>query len=203
HPLWINRHFLEQAEFRNGKLEVGDAAFSSLYVDVKYMDVRALRRILALAKQGLHVCWKNDPDQPGKVKSKDFATTLQELKALKNVSADFAKTVQRAPLIQGDSIPEYWCRVAADGTHYLFLAQMKSKHLKYPIYSGQSIMEVSDFKTVTLHINGKKIQQRLEFKPYQSLLLKISLNGEMEYMDIAFVPKEPIVRPKEKQRMNF
>ncbi len=51
HPLWINRHFLEQAVFENGKISVGDAEFSTLYIDVKYMDVRALRRILQLARK--------------------------------------------------------------------------------------------------------------------------------------------------------
>src|SRR4030095_12971747 len=43
HPLLINRHFLEQSDFQNGKLMIGDAQFSSLYIDVEYMDARALR----------------------------------------------------------------------------------------------------------------------------------------------------------------
>jgi hypothetical protein len=65
HPLWINRYFLEQSVFQNGKLKVGDAEFNMLYVDVEYMDERALKRILALAKQGLPVCLKRSPQQPG------------------------------------------------------------------------------------------------------------------------------------------
>ena len=56
HPLWINRHFLEKAKFVKNKLVVGDAAFSLLYLDVKYMDIRALKPILKLAKEGLPVC---------------------------------------------------------------------------------------------------------------------------------------------------
>jgi len=75
--------------------------------------------------------------------------------------------------------------------------------LKYPVYSGQSLMEQSDYRELTFNISGKTITQEFEFKPYQSIMLKISPKGKIEMMDISFVPKDPIVRPKEKQRMNF
>jgi hypothetical protein len=185
------------------KLKVGDAEFSVLYIDVEYMDVRALKRILQLAKEGLPICLKRSPKQPGKMKSEDYTTMLSELTALENVSDNFNKVIDHPPLIQGDSIPDYWCRVEEDGTHYLFLAQMPSKDLKYPIYSGQSSMQQSDFRELTLNINAKTITQNFEFKPYQSLMLKISANGKVEFMDISFVPKDPVVREREEQRMNF
>lgn len=203
HPLWINRHFLEQAELREGKLEVGDASFSTLYVDVNYMDVRALRRILTLAQEGLPVCLKRSPREPGKNKSGEYAKLLSDLVSLQNVSADFMQTVAHPPLIQGDSLPEYWCRVEKDGTHYLFLAQWPSLDLKYPVYSGQSFMDQSDVKEWTITVNGKAIRKKFEFKPYQSLMLKISPDGEMDFMDIAFSPKDPEIRPRTKQKMYF
>ncbi len=203
HPLWINRHFLDQADFVNDKLVVGDAQFSTLYIDVEYMDVRALRRVLQLAKKGLPVCLKRSPQQPGKIKSEDYANLLNELTSLKNVTQDFKQVINHPPLIQGDSIPEYWCRVGNDGTHYLFLAQWHSKDLQYPVYSGQSFMNQSVFRELTLHVNGKTIKQNFEFKPYQSLMLKISPSGKFEYMDITFIPKDPIIRPREKQRTYF
>ena len=203
HPLWINRHFLDLAIFKNGKLEIGDAQFSTLYIDVKYMDVRALSRVLKLAKEGLPVCLKSFPSQPGKAKSENFNNMLKELNSLPNVSNEFNKVINHQPLLKGDNLPEYWCRVEADGTHYLFLAQGLSKELKYPIYSGQSFMEKSDFNELSITVNGKTVQQKFEFKPYQSLMLKISVDGDLEFMDIGFVPKDPIIRTKEKQRMNF
>lgn len=203
HPLWINRHFLEQASVQDGKLKVGESEFSTLYIDVKYMDVRALKRVVQLAEQGLPVCLKQDPDEPGKVKSGVYSDLLGKLVSLPNVSDNFQQTIDHPPLIQGDSIPDYWCRVSKDGTHYLFLAQRLSKDLKYPVYSGQSIMEKSDFLDLKLHIKGKTIAQKFEFKPYQSLLLKIDADGKVEEMDITFVPKTPIVREREKQRMYF
>jgi hypothetical protein len=228
-PVWINRSFLQEAKYQNEKLVVGDAQFSTLYCDVEYMDIRALAKVLEFAKQGLPVCMKRQPQQPGYTKSPEYKKILDELSSLKNVSADFKTVVQHPPLISltnnsipspsekvpkadeaGDSLPEYWCRVGADGSYYLFLAQPLSKDLKYPVYSGQSIMKQSVFRELTINVdaspaNGgrKTIQHKFEFKPYQSLMVKITPNGKMEFIDITFLPKEPIVREHEKQKMNF
>jgi len=203
HPMWINRYFLEKAVFKNNKIIVGDAQFSILYIDVDFMDVRALRTVLELAQEGLPVCLKKFPQEPGKIKSGVYSSLLNELASLENVSKNFNQVIDHPPLIQGDSIPEYWCRVEQDGTHYLFLAQLPSKDLTYPVYSGQSHMKQSDLRELTLTINGKTIRQKVEFKPYQSVMLKISAKGKVDYMDISFMPEAPIVRPREQQKMYF
>ncbi|HQW04161.1 MAG TPA: glycosyl hydrolase, partial [Saprospiraceae bacterium] len=203
HPLWINRHFLMQAEFKNGKLIVGDAAFSTLYIDVEYMDVRALRRILELAKKGLPVCLKKLPNQPGHIKTGSFDSILGELASLRIVSSDFNVVIDHPPLIQGDSLPGYWCRVEEDGSHLLFLAQPLSTYLTYPLYSGQSLMKQSVNRKLKFTIAGKTITLDVEFKPYQSVILKVAANGKVEQIDITFIPKEPVVRPRETQKMYF
>ena len=106
HPVWINRHFLEQAKYESDgsakgerKLKVGDAQFSSLYIDVDYMDIRALTKVLEFAKQGLPVCLKRTPKQPGYNKSPDYKKMLDELSSLKNVSPIFKNVVQHPPLM--------------------------------------------------------------------------------------------------------
>ncbi len=203
HPLWINRYFLEKATYDGDLLKVGDAAFSSLYVDVEYMDIRALERILELAKAGLTICLKRAPLEPGKVKSGTYGALLAELQALPNVSSDFQEIIHHPPLLRGDSLPDYWCRIEADGSHLIFLAQWPAKDLKYPVYSGQSFMDQSNFTDLTLFVNGHEIKERVEFKPYQSVMLRVSPEGEVEYMDISFVPKDPEVREREEQRMYF
>ncbi|MBX7141216.1 MAG: hypothetical protein K1X63_09075 [Chitinophagales bacterium] len=203
HPIWINRHFLEEAKYENGKLKFGDAEFSSLYIDVNYMDIRALKKVLELAKEGLPVCLKRFPKQPGFNKSPEYSTMLQELSSMKNVSQNFEEIVHHSPLIQGDSLPEYWCRVNTDGIYYLFLAQPLSKDLKYPVYSGQSLMKKPIYRELTININGKTFKKKFEFKPYQSLMLKISPDGKMKSVDIRFVPKDPVVRPHEPQKTYF
>lgn len=203
HPLWINRHFLEEARLHKGKLVVGDAQFSMLYLDVAYMDVRALRRVVELARAGLPVCLKRLPLQPGHVKAADYDALLRELEGLPTVKGDFKALVDHAPLVAGDSLPAYWCRVGRDGTHYLFLAQPLAKELTYPIYCGQSLMQQSIFRELAITVNGHEIRQRFEFKPYQSIMLKISPKGRMEFLDIGFMPSEPVVRPREEQKRYF
>lgn len=208
HPIWINRHFLENAECIHKELVVGDARFKTLYIDVNYMDIRALKKVLEFAKMGLPVCVKNPLTQPGKSKSDDYDKMYSELMALPNVANDFWSVISRPPLISSpissaDSLPAYWSRVDQKGNQYIFLAQWSAKRLMYPIYSGQSISKESTFTTLEIYANGKKNRLDLEFKPYQSIMLKISPRGKVEQMDIEFVPKEPIVRPREKQRMHF
>lgn len=202
-PLWINRNFLKKASFTNNRLQVGDAFFSAVYVDVQFMDDEALRRLTALAEQGLPVCLKRNPQEPGKNKSTDYNDVLMSLLALPNVSQDLTEVIKSPPLISGDIIPEYWCRIESDGTHYLFLAQPASTDLQYPIYSGQSLSSSSEFRNLQIYANQKLSELKIEFKPYQSVILKISPNGKIEYPDISFIPRDPVVRPKEPQRMHF
>ncbi|MFN8331722.1 MAG: hypothetical protein U0T81_10995 [Saprospiraceae bacterium] len=51
HPLWINRYFLDKGKMSNGKLKLGDAEFSLIYIDVQYMDIRALKGCVHLQKK--------------------------------------------------------------------------------------------------------------------------------------------------------
>ncbi|MCB9262532.1 MAG: hypothetical protein H6607_09175 [Flavobacteriales bacterium] len=203
HPLWVNRTFLDDAEVKNGKLIVGDAQFSVLYIDVNYMDIRALSRILELAQKGLPICLKKLPAQPGHNKSMEFDVFLHELKMQKNVSENFSEVIKSKPLIEGDTLPAYWCRKEKDGTLHLFLAQKISKNLEYPIYSGMSYMNQSDSVELIINANGKSIHQVFEFKPYQSLMIKIDPKGNWTFEDITFVPKDPIIRPRVKQKSYF
>lgn len=202
-PLWINRHFLEQGVMQHGRLQVGDASFSSLYVDVQYMDIRALRRILALAREGLPVCLKRLPHQPGQMKSHEYQQLLYALMGCRHVSDQWSQVIDHPPLISGDTIPDYWCRQEADGSMIMFLAQPLSSHLEYPVYSGQSLLGQSVFRRLTFNVNGRSSTQNVEFKPYQSVVIRITPSGKIKYEDITFIPKDPVVRPREPQKTYF
>ncbi len=203
HPIWINRYFLENAKYENQKLYIADAEFSLLYVDVRFLDIRALERILFFAQKGLPVCIKQRPLQPGKQKSEEFTRMLNQLYSLKNVSGEFQTLIKHPALIQGDSLPDYWCRITKDGTRYLFLAQWPAKNLKYPVYSGQSFASESKFMDFNIFHDNKIQNLKIEFKPYQSVMLKLSPKGRISFVDISYVPKDPVIRPREPQRMNF
>jgi hypothetical protein len=64
-------------------------------------------------------------------------------------------------------------------------------------------MDKSVFRDLEFNVNGKTIREKVEFKPYQSVMLKISPDGKLDYLDIGFVPKTPVVREREEQRMYF
>ncbi len=203
HPIWINRHFLEKARLVNGKLIVGDAKFNSLYLDVNYLDIRALKRILFFAQSGFPVCLKRDPIQPGFNKSLEFIKMLTQLQNLQNVSSDFEQIWNSKPLLSGDQLPEYWARVSVQGDTYLFLAQPKSKSLMYPIYSGQSFDNKCVKSKLNICVNGIQKKYKVEFKPYESVILKITEDSKISKVEIDYLPNDPIISPREKQRMNF
>jgi hypothetical protein len=156
-----------------------------------------------LANEGLPVVWKRDPFQPGKKKDREYGELVSRLKALSNVSDDLGEIIDHPPLISGDSIPDYWCRVRTDGTHCIFLSQWGARDVQYPVYSGQSYMDQSSETTLMFNIDGRAVSESIEFRPYQSVMLEIGPGGNVEYIDITFIPNDPQVRPKEKQRMYF
>ncbi len=203
HPLWINRYFLENSKVIGNKLVVGNLEFSVLYIDVKFIDIRTIKKLVNLAEQGIKICLKNTPIQPGLIKDSNYNNLVEKLKNFKNVSNDFFNLIEHPPLIKGDSLPEYWCRVDNDGTKYLFLAQWASKNLEYPVYSGQSFSNTLSSSEFTLFLNGKTNKINVTFKPYQSIMLKISPRGKIKFLDIYYRPKDPIVKPKEIQKMYF
>ena len=115
-PMWINSEFLEKAEFSNNRLKVGDFSFQACYVDVKYMDLTALRRLTELAQKGLPVCLKQIPAEPGFHPSDaEYKILLQKLNQLKNVKTSWQEMDQIGPLITGTESTDFWCRETADG----------------------------------------------------------------------------------------
>ncbi len=201
HPLWINRHFLERAYFVDGNIQVGDAVFKTLYIDVEWMDSDALTAILGFAKEGFRVCLKRDPKEPGKKKSGDYAKRLKELKACSSVSREFKPAA--FPLVTGEELPDYWCKKNKKEL-YIFFAHPFCQDLAYPIASGQSFTTETITRNITINANGKITEMNLHFRPYQSIMLKISANGSVTQEDIEFIPKDPVVKPLDPNiRMNF
>jgi hypothetical protein len=190
HPLWINGDYLEKSIIKNGKLFAGGAEFNSLYIDVEYIDYKYLIAVYEIAKKGFPVCIKRKPIEPGFIKHNDFQTIVESLYRLPDVSADFNIVNKSEPLISGDNIPDYWCRKTGDA-YYIFFANPHSSNLKYPLGYGQSKTSETIVRDIGINYSGKKFTVKLEFKPYQSLLLKVSIKG-VESEDIIFNPVEPV-----------
>jgi hypothetical protein len=192
-PLWINKYFLDRSVLKYGKLNCGDAVFSSLYIDVNYMDIDALKKILEFAKEGFPVCIKRLPKEPGKIKHAEYNSILKELTSLKNTGNDFSKVAVNKPLVEGKDLADFWCR-KTDDNYYIFFAQPKSFDLHLPIKYGQSFTDKEVNVPVKINIDGKTYDVNLKFKPYQSILLKISKAGKIEFPDITYNPSIPVVK---------
>jgi alpha-L-rhamnosidase len=198
-PLWINSEFLQKAQYKNGLLTVGDLAFKSLYIDVKYMDIVALTRILALAKEGLPICLKQIPADPSFKKiGKQYIDLLEQLKRPPNVKSSWSEIEGNTPLLSGLMNFDYWCRETDDGL-YLFFANPTARNLKFPLEYGQSLNYKKQYCDISINYHGKSTSIKLEFAPYQSLLMKIDKNGIYSFIDITFVPKAPVFIPRVKK----
>ena len=61
---------------------------------------------------------------------------------------------------------------------------------------GQSLNTKTISQDVVFNIEGKTINYKLVFEPYQSVALKIDVSGRIEVQPIKFVPKTPVVDGK-------
>jgi hypothetical protein len=190
HPLWINADFLSQGKVVGNKLYVNGLTFNALYVDVQHLDIESLEAILMLAEKELPVCLKLRPVQAGHLKDKRFDQLADRLVSLPNVMEEFDKLITQKPLIEGENLPEFWCR--SDGeSAIIFMANPLYKGLKYPLDYGQSHQDSTIAQKITINFNETSRPIELRFEPYQSLLLKMDKNGDIEFLDITFVPKIP------------
>jgi hypothetical protein len=191
HPLWINADFLSKARVQDGIMRVNDMTFNALYVDASFLDLESLEAIHGVAREGLPVYLKSKPAQAGKIKDEQFNLLLKKLFLLKNVYPAFAGKHSGKPLVEGTDLPEFRARTH-NGELRIFFANPTGKGLKYPLKYGQSLQKEVITKEITIHFNGRTIPVRLDFEPYQSLLLHISKKGEWRFENIVFRPKTPV-----------
>jgi hypothetical protein len=181
-PCWVTAHFLKDARFAGGKLTVGSADFTALYIDSEWLDMDCLKDVLRLAKAGLPVCIKRKPGQPGFRKSAEHWKLVDELCSLSNVSSDLARVRRNPPLVElvnaapGARPPESWCRTDGQTAH-IFFANPKTREIKYPLSYGQSETKDEISVPVRISIFGKTHETTLNFKPNQSLMVEIWAGG--------------------------
>lgn len=196
HPLWITDRLLADARVADGRLHCDEADFSCLYVDVEWLDKQALERISSLASQGLPVCVKRPPKEPGRNKSELYESTLAHLMSLDHVSVDFKNVHPAPPLVEGEDMPEFQCRIDTDSA-LIFFAHPKTKTLRFPMQYGQSATAEPMTWKGAIHLFGKTEEVTLNFAPYQSLALKLDRKGGIKPETIDYVPPAPPSPPVE------
>jgi hypothetical protein len=170
-PLWVSADALPKAAYVDGVLHCGEARFSSLYVDVEWLEAEALAEIRRLARQGLPVWMRKRPAQPGRAQSAGYECDLDALLARDSVRSNFAPA--NPPLVEGRDLPEFWCRVDGDEA-VLFFAHPASRGLTYPLRYGQAEEAGAVETPVVIHWGGRQTEARLAFAPQQSLLVQVS-----------------------------
>lgn len=195
-PVWINQNFLFSiTRDAEGKFICGNARINSLYVDVDYMEYESLRWIMLLAQDGLPVVLKHDPAEPGTMLTPLYTPTLEELKSLPNVSSELQAVVMEPPLVEGEELPDFWCRETADGL-LLFFANPKTGDLHYPLTYGQSYTDSTVTRQVTIHYKGLTSSGDILFEPYQSVVLQVDNQGGITPVNISFFPSPPLREEK-------
>jgi len=190
-PIWINQNFLlAMQQDEDDTYTCGDAKVTSLYIDVEYMEFESLRWIMMLAQNGLPVCLKRDPTEPGTLLSPQYLQALSALKSLPNVSSSLTEVINEPALIEGEEIPPFWCRKTSDAI-YIFFANPKTEGISYPLEYGQSFSNDTLQRNITINYLGFSLNTTLTFEPYQSLLIKVNNLGEMEPVSIGFTPSPP------------
>ncbi len=191
-PIWVNNEMLQKGRLDQGRLIIGDAAFDCLYLDVQYLDMLALQEIVKLAKNGFPVCLSQVPVEAGHIKHPQFPQLLESLQSLPNVSPELKAVCDKPPLLEGDDLPPYWCRQTERGL-LLFLANPRSKKLRFPIGYGESFQDKPVSRHLKIRFGKRSDELDLVFSPFQSILLEIPERGKIREMDIRFVPKDPVV----------
>jgi hypothetical protein len=191
-PVWINSEFLEKGKVENGVFYVGDAKLKIIYFDSKYLDYKVIKRLADLADLGLQIVMKQIPKEPGTIFHKDYQSLIEKILASRPDIASLPRNSE--PFIKGNNIPRHWCREDGD-TLYVFFPDPKSDKLKFPLEYGQSLNTTVSKIPVTISFKGESYYLNLEFKPYQSLLYRLS-EGKSEQIDIEFIPATPVVRQR-------
>lgn len=197
-PIWVTNHFLENSEYTDGRLKIGRMDFDFLYVELDWLDIKALQNLIKLAKMGCPICIIKKPSQPGFNKDKRYDDLLRELFSQKSVSGILQKTAQKPPLIEGAFIPEFWCR-QVDDELILFFSHPMTRSITYPMRYGQSFCETDMNIKIVINYAGHRNEINLQFKPYQAIILRVSKQGNVKFEDINLVIPPPTILPPDSQ----
>ena len=195
-PMWVNEHFLRDAQYTDGVLHCGATTFNSLYSEVEYMELSALHTLVRLAGEGLPVCLARLPKEPGKVKhEEEYRAAIDKLLSLPTVSRqsadgrptdgrDFAVASGVLPLIEGENLPDFWVREDGDD-YYVFVANPMTQTIRYPLEYEYAFTDKGSEREITVNHHGKSERLTLQFHPNESLLLHISPAGT-DFIDLNY-----------------
>ncbi|MFN8633696.1 MAG: glycosyl hydrolase [Chloroflexota bacterium] len=193
HPTWVSEPFLRQAQIVDGQISIGDVRFAGLYADVEWMDAGALEHVARLARGGAKIVLKRAPSSPGMRRNPQYAHWLAELSRLPNVSPDLS-ALGIQPLVEGQDVPPYWAKQGT-GELLIFFAHPFARDVHYPMRFGQSHCTERLTREVVIRYGSSARPVTLTFEPYQSVLLRVPLVGEVSTLDLEYTPEPAFPDP--------
>ena len=91
-------------------------------------------------------------------------------------------------MIAGDNLPDFWIR-QDDDTYYVFIANPLTQTIEYPLEYCYAFTDKGATHEITINHHGTSEAYTLNFRPTESLLLKIDANG-IQQIDLGFMPKK-------------
>ncbi len=182
-PTWVSDLFLRDAEFRNDRLHCGQTTFTALYLDCEWLDGDALDSITRLVAQGLPLCLKRLPRQPGRRRSPAYDAMLDRLVRSGRVADQFAEIAANRPVLSTVKPPPFRCRVV-DGDLTVFLAHPCAAGLTYPLEPGHFRTAGPVEMDLAIHWAGRRIDTRCAFGPAGSRVLSVSRTGAAGFVEI-------------------
>ena len=178
---------------KKGRLVYGDRSFKAFASDVEFMDIASLRALVGHAQKGLPIILTKTPKQPGVNKSEEYKGLLNTLKSLPNVSDNPDKALEGInPVmkVKGDAgkLPEFWCR-EDKGDRYIFIANPAACAMSYHLRYGQAFEDNGSVVEVEISTRKGMRPYTLNFKPNQSILLKVSSKGHIKEIPLDFEAK--------------
>jgi hypothetical protein len=190
HPLWVSETFLRKAEYVNSQISIDGVDVAALYLDCEWLDAGALEEVVRLAHDGAKIVLERVPSLPGMRRHPRYAGWLAELARLPNVRGALADLDLR-PLVEGPELPLFWAR-EGDRELLIFFAHPLAREVRYPMAYGQSYCDGPIERPVTIHFGEVSRAVTLRFEPYQSIMLRLSRDGEVGVLDLGFVPTPPV-----------
>ena len=129
------------------------------------------------------------------VKHEEYNSLLSQLSNLLSPTSNFLpptsnflpQTSDLKPLIEGENLPDFWIREDND-TYYIFVANPMTQTIEYPLDYCYAFTDQGATRQITVNHHGKTEAYTLNFKPMESIMLKVDANG-IEQIDLGFEPK--------------
>ncbi len=187
--LWVNGRALRDATVRDNKLYTGEAVFNSLVVDAEWMSLSTLKALVNIVEQGFVISLLRVPQEPGRIPHPEYAVFLNRLISHHAVARSL-ESLPAAPLIEGEDLPDFWCREDGDDL-YVFIAHPAARNLSYPLKYGQGSESVHETREVLLRWQGRQLLRSLNFPPGWSMMLLLRPDGRVDEIPLPDVVAPP------------